>query len=134
MDTNTSTTDFAEAQAQRDAARRAAALDGLRALLDFLDAHPDVPVQALGCRVTYCVPGHNDEVGLAELQRIAAVLGGDLRHRDEHHTALRSFGAVSYEATYIEREHMARYERGQQFIRDHPEVVGGVPGRKTGGK
>ncbi|MEU6780401.1 hypothetical protein ABZ912_14460 [Nonomuraea angiospora] len=91
-------------------------IDGLRALADFLDAHPDVPLNSWAS-VSYSVTATNlntddrdqDDVERAEVDRVAAILGvtPTLSDNGSHYTALRTFGPVEYRATAITQEEMA---------------------------
>ena len=94
---------------------RAQLLDGLRALADFLEIHPDVPTNSW-VNVSYSVTaadtngeGDQDEAERAEVDRVAAVLGvtPTLNGSGSHYTAERSFGPVVYRATAITQQEMA---------------------------
>ncbi|MGP4104957.1 hypothetical protein [Nonomuraea sp. KM90] len=96
---------------------RAQIIDGLRALADFLDEHPGVPVNSWA-HVSYSVisadidsTGDQDDAERAEVDRVAALLGvtPTLSDNGSHYTALRTFGPVEYRATAITEEHMAKH-------------------------
>jgi hypothetical protein len=81
----------------------------LRDLVDFLDAHPDLPVGNLQPGY-HCLTSTDDEAGMAELHRIAAILGTEVTGEGHtHRYARRRFGTWEYEAYYILREHMAAH-------------------------
>jgi hypothetical protein len=91
---------------------------GLRRLVDFLDDHPDLPVNDWA-QVSYSITA--DDTGMsaddieaakrAEVDRIAAVLGvtPTVRANGDHYIAALSFGPVTYQATAITDAHMARH-------------------------
>ncbi|NUW30742.1 hypothetical protein HTZ77_04800 [Nonomuraea sp. SMC257] len=95
---------------------RAQLIDGLRALADFLDTHPDVPTNSWA-HVSYSVTandvdGGSEDAKRAEVGRVAAILGvtPTLSDSGSHYTALRTFGPVEFRATAITQEHMAMHE------------------------
>lgn len=82
---------------------RAAKVAGLRALADYLEAHPDLPTGSLKFRYyPGRADGFEDEAAkVAEVDRVAGILGveaGPQYEGDPHHYATRQFGSVSYEA------------------------------------
>lgn len=82
---------------------------GLRALADFLDAHPDLPIAS--AYVSAGVFG-TDEEERADVDRIAGILSvpATADERGTHYEAERDFGGgVKYRATAITRAHMDRY-------------------------
>jgi hypothetical protein len=85
-----------------ESAGRAALIDGLRALSDYLESAPNVPVT--GYATIYAFPPGNACAGMrAEIDYIAAQLGVQARESagGSHYTALRSFGPVEYRAVAI---------------------------------
>ncbi|GID26820.1 hypothetical protein [Paractinoplanes brasiliensis] len=93
--------------------RRQALADGLRALADFLQEHPDLPAST-GQEIHHCVGGRDDAEGITNLTTIAELLGGSvtatgggpLTEATTHFQVSRSFGPVHYRATYIRRAEM----------------------------
>lgn len=97
-----------------DPTKREQQIADLRALVDFLAEHPNLPVSgALG---DYCIDGDDDTAGLAELRRVAAILGAEITTNGPgtHHYVSRRFGTVGYRAFYILREHMVAYDIEQE--------------------
>jgi hypothetical protein len=77
---------------------------GLRALADFLEANPGVPVKEYG--ETYHVPiqAGADASEVALVDQAAALLGvtvDDNRPRGGHYIATRTFGRISYTVFHI---------------------------------
>ena len=92
---------------------RAKVIDGLRQLADYLADHPDVPVPGYGWDLNiYTDSDDDDAVALAEVHRIAAILGvtpADDTARGGHYIATRCFGLVSYRAVHVPERRMAEH-------------------------
>jgi hypothetical protein len=111
--------------------QRQQALDDLRALVDFLAAHPDVP---LGYRdpLDYSVPDFDsDAEALEHLGAIAETLGVEVtdvggrppKDATTHFYARKTIGAATYEAAYVIRAHMAEYVEEQAWVRERRAAV-----------
>ena len=90
---------------------REAAARGLRALADFLESHPDLPVP-WQTDAPASVSGADDAAERAEVDRIAGILGvpAAANERGTHYDAERDFGGgVIYRATAITRAEMESY-------------------------
>lgn len=96
----------------------------LRTLVDFLEAHPDVPIGNAGPS-EFCVSAKDDETGMAQLQAIADALGVELTHNGDatQHFATRRFGTAFYKAFYCTRESMAEYAENQEWVRARRQSV-----------
>ena len=85
-----------------NADERGRLIDGLRALADFLQRHPDVPAPRWA-DVYVFPPRGTDEQIRAEIDQIAARIGaeptGDAAYG--HYAAARLFGPVQYKAVAI---------------------------------
>lgn len=83
---------------------RAAYTAGLRALADYLDGHPDLPLPNSPQRLQYTADLDFPDKAAArrEVLRIAAVLGVDPDDRGAHFDAELVFGGVSYYAVAID--------------------------------
>ncbi|GGK69866.1 hypothetical protein Ppa06_36880 [Planomonospora parontospora subsp. parontospora] len=95
-----------------DTDHRPAVIEGLRELAAFLEANPAVPVPPHGVTVLHFPARGTDAEMIAEIDRIAALLGtapdpDDMAHG--HHKARLAFGPVSYEALAILAAPRARY-------------------------
>lgn len=88
---------------------RAAYVAGLRALADHLETHPDLPVPSAATSQLGPYIDGTDEAKRAEVDRIAAVLGVPAVDHGDAYEARRVFGPVTYEATAITAERMARW-------------------------
>lgn len=99
-------------------------IDGLRALADFLENEPDVPVNSWAT-ISYSVSAKDldtddrdqDDAERAEVDRVAAILGVTPTENDSssHYTAMRAFGPVEYRATAITQEHMAVHAASETY-------------------
>ena len=96
-----------------DLLSRAQTIAGLRELADYLEAHPGVPVCALGWDLSVFPQLPTEALTRAEVDRIAAVLGVpvcDETDRGGHYTVTRSFGLVSYRAVCIPDRRVAAHQ------------------------
>lgn len=106
---------MAEPTADHRLTLRNGTIQGLRALADFLQDNPEVPVREQGGEYMLFVRDRSDDEARAEVDRIAGLLGvavQDDTERGGHYTATRSFGRVAYHVVHIpdraRREHAAR--------------------------
>ena len=101
--------------------RRAALVADLRALADWLEAHPEVPVPRWGSvEVTYH-PAHDDHIAdddaaFSEVHRIAGLIGATVEEDSDRAAAYRAFGSAGYKAIAISSDHMARYSAGTSYL------------------
>jgi hypothetical protein len=97
------------------------AITGLRALADFLEANPAVPVNEYGHDLIVSVRAADDAAAAALVDKAAALLGVDVdddtRHGG-HYTATRSFGRISYRIVHIPQHRRDQY-RAQDSYRDN---------------
>jgi hypothetical protein len=89
--------------------RRTDIIQGYRRLLDWLEAHAEVPLNEVCNEISYSVLGDDDQSERAEVDRIAAALGVE-PSGTVHYEARRAFGPVEYRATAVTSEAMARYQ------------------------
>jgi hypothetical protein len=85
-----------------DPDERTALINGYRALADYLEANPDVPVA--NCADVYTFPPNgNCAAERTEIDRIAEMLGCQPREtaNRRHYGVSRSFGPVEYRAVAI---------------------------------
>lgn len=84
---------------------------GLRALTDYLEAHPDLPVPTRVAATPYLCG--TDEEDRAEVDRVAGILGvvpGPPYEGSSHYEVSRHFGGrVCYQATAIPEGRMVAY-------------------------
>jgi hypothetical protein len=86
---------------------------GLRALADFLETNPAVPVREYGYEYTVFANDHTDAAERAEIDRIAATLGEtvcDETGRGGHYRVLKTFGRITYTAVHVPKRRQAAYE------------------------
>jgi hypothetical protein len=90
---------------------------GLRGLADAFERHPDLPAQR-SPEFDYCVLADNDEAGVAEVRRIAAVLDVEMTidpDGDAHVTF--HFAGLRYRAFYVSRDRSKRWNEDMQWVR-----------------
>jgi hypothetical protein len=96
-------------------------ITGLRALADFLEANPAVPVNEYGHDLIVSVRADDDTSAAARVDQLAALLGVDVdddtRHGG-HYTATRTFGRISYRIVHIPQHRRDQY-RAQDSYRDN---------------
>jgi lipopolysaccharide biosynthesis protein len=90
---------------------RRGVITGLRELADALDAFPDLPVPKV-VDINYYPRKKNDAANLAEIKRIAKVLGVKPRidRNAEHIRAVQRFSGVIYRAVTVTQQAKARWE------------------------
>ena len=92
---------------------RVQTIRGLRALADFLEANPTVPVSTYGADYKIFTRGESDEGERAEIDRIASTLGEDVKDdtaRGGHYTVAKTFGRITYTAVHVPARRQAAYE------------------------
>uniref|UniRef100_UPI003F491EE1 hypothetical protein n=1 Tax=Actinomadura rifamycini TaxID=31962 RepID=UPI003F491EE1 len=111
-------------------------ITGLRALADFLEANPAVPVEEYGQTFHLSVCDLDDASGAAVVDRVAALLGVDVcdeTARGGHYTATKTFGRISYKIVHIPArawdEYRARDSYHDSVICDRTPGDGQTPGR-----
>ena len=94
-----------------DPATRQALITGLRALADYLDHNPAVPVPRYGTEI-YLSAASTDDGGCAQVRQFARQLGvavpTDISYSG-HYEAARQFGPVGYRMIAISDAAMARH-------------------------
>jgi hypothetical protein len=88
--------------AYADPAERAALINGLRALADYLESNPGVPAPG------YAFPPVDDcAVMRAQIDTVAELLGSQARETGsrQHYGVTRPFGPVQYRAVAICKHH-----------------------------
>jgi hypothetical protein len=80
-------------------------ISGLRALADFLETNPAVPVREYGFDLSvYTSDRHSDACQRTEIGRIAALLNAtpiDRTATGGHLTVFKTFGRITYQAVHI---------------------------------
>lgn len=104
---------------------------GLHELADWLAANPEVPVSDVKMRHSVTYMHSDDEANMAELHRIAALIGVEAvaTYKDTHFDAKRRFrGGVMYEVGAIRRQAMADLDELMRLGReaqDRQRAAGG---------
>ncbi|MBW8487247.1 hypothetical protein [Actinomadura parmotrematis] len=88
-------------------------ITGLRALADFLEDNPAVPIPRGTVTVSMFARGDSQTCQRAAVDGVAALLGvpvQDETHDGGHYTAAKHFGPIAYQAIHIptERQHAHR--------------------------
>jgi len=96
---------------------RAAFIAGLRALANFLKAHPDMPFpDGDHQRHLLCAPFGPDDERRAFVDRVAAMLGTSAAYDSNgHYEAVRSFGPIDLVVFMIPATAHARYEAENSY-------------------
>jgi hypothetical protein len=100
-----------------DAATRQAFITGLRALADYLDRHPAIPVPAYGAEIHLCAAS-TDDGGCAQVAQFARQLGTAVPTAVSaagHYEAARAFGPVGYRMIAISDAAMARHHAADTY-------------------
>lgn len=84
-----------------DIKERQAFIAGLRALADFLENDPEIPVPKYATDVLVFPPFASDDEKRREIDVIASRIGSVSRRYCGHYTASRRFGPVEYRAVAI---------------------------------
>jgi len=101
-----------------DQTKREQQIADLWELFNFLDAHPDLPIGNNGIgRV--CVLAADDEAGIAEIRRIAGILGVEVDDNGASIEACRTFGTLPYRAFYCTRETMRQHHEEWQVVAEY---------------
>lgn len=91
-------------------------ITGLRALADFLEANPGVPVNEYGATFHVPIRAADDASAAALVDNTAELLGVNAEHdtrRGGHYIATRTFGRISYTVFHIPEQ-----ERAASLARD----------------
>ncbi|MGK5557672.1 hypothetical protein ACSNOI_39295 [Actinomadura kijaniata] len=107
-------------------------ITGLRALADFLEANPHIPVTEYGEYYSvFTRPARTDASGRALVDQAAALLGVDVRDdtdRGGHYTASRTFGRITYRVVHVPQRardvHEARWSYATNITLDQSERDG----------
>ncbi len=92
---------------------RTQTIAGLRALADFLEANPGVPVREFGEDYTVFARSEDDATERAEIDTIAAALGETVTDDTAdggHYTVAKTFGRITYSAVHIPARRRAAHQ------------------------
>jgi hypothetical protein len=87
-----------------DLPARTQVISGLRQFADYLDKHPDIPVNEYGWDLSDFPRQDDDTAGRAEVDRVADILGvtpDDDTASGGHYTAAKTFGRITYNYVHI---------------------------------
>ena len=88
--------------------KRAKCIADMRALLDFLDAHPEVPINEYGLDIRCCIHEQDDDAGALVVETTAKSLGVEVEH-GVHVTAEMAVGTAHYRIFHIPHEQVRRH-------------------------
>ncbi|MFI0486790.1 hypothetical protein [Actinomadura sp. 9N215] len=110
-------------------------ITGLRALADFLEANPGVPVNEYGHDFHFSARTSDDASAVALVDRTAALLGVDVtddRDRGRHYIATRTFGRITYRIVHIPERQMHEYDARDSYRTNVVVDTGQDDGENTG--
>lgn len=93
-------------------------ITGLRALADFLENNPAVPVDEYGQTFTLFTRDDTDAHARAEVDRVAGLLGVAVTDRTAHgghYKAARTFGRITYRIVHIPARAMAEHDARNSY-------------------
>lgn len=91
---------------------RAQTIAGLRALADFLEANPRIPIRPEGADYAFFSHRTDDAAERAEIDIIATALGEPVHDETSEggeYTVTKTFGAITYHAIHIPAHRRAVY-------------------------
>lgn len=98
-----------------DASKRQDLIDGLRALADWYEQHPDVPLVKYP-EFRHCVNAGDDATGRAEVHAIADALGVPVTDKDDESEVIGDFAGLPFRAYYVTRERLQRWRDDMDFL------------------
>jgi len=110
-----------EFQIPGDLFARHQTITGLRALADFLEANPAVPVNEYGWTVTAHLGisrDKTDECQRAEVDHVAGLLGVQpfTTRYASHYKASRAFGRIVYQVVHIPARALAEHDARNSYV------------------
>ena len=91
-----------------DPEQRAAYIDGLRQLADYLDANPGLPVPAEGTEILI-IASDAEEGGISQILDLSLGLAASFAERDGFYRTARKFGPVTYKGVSQTRAQLAQF-------------------------
>lgn len=95
---------------------RTALVKGLRALADWYEANPEVPLPP-SPDIAHCVMAGDDAAGMAELRVVADALGEPVDPTGPHPQVVRDFAGLKFHAFYVLQRAAAEYMARQRIAR-----------------
>ncbi|MEV4003007.1 hypothetical protein [Actinomadura sp. NPDC049753] len=86
---------------------------GLRALADFLEANPAVPVNEYGREYNVYARDEDEAAAVAMVDKVAALLGAeviDKRANGGHYSAEKTFGRITYGIVHVPQRRHDEYD------------------------
>lgn len=102
-----------------DSDDRAKRIADMRALLDFLEAHPDAPLPRYGWGIQKAVSGSDmtDDQGIAAVRAAAEVIGAEVNGGGDRWDTEHRIGSARYRVYYVMRDEMRRYDEHMKGYR-----------------
>ena len=94
-------------------------ITGLRALADFLEANPAVPVDEYGDFINVYTRTGSEQEQRAQVDQVAEHLGvpvEDDTARGGHCTATKRFGRITYKIVYIPADYTAAHRARMSYV------------------
>ncbi|GGU07455.1 hypothetical protein [Actinomadura citrea] len=105
-------------------------ITGLRALADFLEANPAVPVNEYGREYNVYTRSKDEAAAVAMVDQVAALLSAEVtdnRSEGGHYSAERTFGRITYGIVHVPQRRHDEYDAYTSYrhnIRLDPEQDG----------
>ncbi|MFF4242303.1 hypothetical protein ACFYYL_41095 [Actinomadura geliboluensis] len=93
-------------------------ITGLRALADFLEANPGVPVNEYGAYYSVTARVGDDAAASALVEQVAPLLGGEVtddRPSGGHYSASKTFGRITYRIVHVPARQMDEYHAHMSY-------------------
>lgn len=135
MTTHTDATGQPSSVVPGDLFARHQTITGLRALADFLEANPAVPIKEYGGDYNVYTRTGDDAAAVAAVDQVAALLNTEVtddRPRDGHYIASKTFGRITYQIVHIPARQMDEHHAHNSYrdnIRLDPDQNNGDQGR-----
>ncbi|MEU8306884.1 hypothetical protein AB0C84_25340 [Actinomadura sp. NPDC048955] len=113
MTTHTDATGQPSSVVPGDLFARHQTIAGLRALADFLEANPAVPVNEYGREYNVYARDEDAAAAVAMVDKVAALLGAeviDKRANGGHYSAEKTFGRITYGIVHVPKRRQDEYE------------------------
>ncbi|MEU9840494.1 hypothetical protein AB0C69_14870 [Actinomadura sp. NPDC048032] len=113
MTSSTNPTGQASLPVPGDLFARHQTITGLRALADFLEANPAVPINEYGREYNVYTRAEDEAVAVAMVDKVAALLGAevaDKRSEGGHYSAEKTFGRITYGIVHVPKRRHDEYD------------------------
>jgi hypothetical protein len=98
--------------------KREQIIEGLRAIADFYEQHPDVPLPPFPSW-SHCVLSDDDTQGQVDVAAVATALDVPMKVKDGSADAKTKFGGVRFHVYYVSRQRAENYADNLRFLAEH---------------